>query len=104
MGTVATPTDDGNAFILNGDKQWCTNVTDPKTTLIAVLARTPDKQLPNGKTIPQISCFVVETRGPASSGCGGRHSWDCAASPMARSPSRTSGCPRRTSSASPGKA
>ncbi len=64
MSTVATPTEDGKAFILNGDKQWCTNVTDPKTTLLAVLARTPDKQLPNGKMIPQISCFVVETAWP----------------------------------------
>jgi len=64
MSTIATPTEDGKAFILNGDKQWCTNVTDPKTTLIAVLARTPDKELPNGKKIPQISCFVVETSWP----------------------------------------
>ncbi len=64
MGTIATPTEDGKAFILNGDKQWCTNVTDPKTTLIAVLARTPDKELPNGKKVPQISCFVVETAWP----------------------------------------
>ena len=64
MGTVATPTEDGKAFILNGDKQWCTNVTDPKTTMIAVLARTPDKELPGGKKIPQISCFVVETAWP----------------------------------------
>jgi hypothetical protein len=64
MTTVATPTADGKAYILNGDKQWCTNVTDPKTSLIAVLARTPDKELPNGKKVPQISCFVVETGWP----------------------------------------
>jgi alkylation response protein AidB-like acyl-CoA dehydrogenase len=64
MTTIATPTEDGKAFILNGDKQWCTNVTDPKTSLIAVLARTPDKELPNGKKVPQISCFVVETAWP----------------------------------------
>src|SRR5512145_1550103 len=64
MTTIATPTEDGKAFILNGDKQWCTNVTDPKTKLIAVLARTPDKELPNGKKVPQISCLVVETDWP----------------------------------------
>jgi alkylation response protein AidB-like acyl-CoA dehydrogenase len=64
MTTIATPTEDGKGWILNGDKQWCTNVTDPKTTLIAVLARTPDKELPNGKKVPQISCFVVETAWP----------------------------------------
>ncbi len=29
-----------------------------------MLARTPDKVLPNGKSIPQISCFVVETAWP----------------------------------------
>ncbi|HSN71542.1 MAG TPA: acyl-CoA dehydrogenase family protein [Steroidobacteraceae bacterium] len=64
MTTVATPSDDGESYLLNGDKLWCTNVTDPKTTLIAVLARTPDKVLPNGKSVPQISCFVVETAWP----------------------------------------
>ena len=64
MTTTATPSADGTHFVLNGDKLWCTNVSDPKTTLIAVLARTPDKVLPNGKTLPQISCFVVETAWP----------------------------------------
>ena len=64
MTTVATPSADGKYYMLNGDKLWCTNVTDPKTTLIAVLARTPDKVLPNGKSLPQISCFVVETAWP----------------------------------------
>jgi alkylation response protein AidB-like acyl-CoA dehydrogenase len=64
MATTATPSPDGTHYVLNGDKLWCTNVTDPKTTLLAVLARTPDKVLPNGKTLPQISCFVVETAWP----------------------------------------
>jgi len=64
MSTTATLSKDGSHYILNGDKLWCTNVTDPKTTLIAVLARTPDKVLPNGKSVPQISCFVVETGWP----------------------------------------
>jgi alkylation response protein AidB-like acyl-CoA dehydrogenase len=64
MTTTATPSADGKYYTLNGDKLWCTNVTDPKTTLIAVLARTPDKLLPNGRKLPQISCFVVETAWP----------------------------------------
>jgi len=64
MATTATPSADGKFYTLNGDKLWCTNVSDPKTTLIAVLARTPDKVLPNGKSLPQISCFVVETAWP----------------------------------------
>lgn len=64
MSTTARLSADGKHYLLNGDKLWCTNVTDPKTTLIAVLARTPDKVLPNGKKLPQISCFVVETAWP----------------------------------------
>ena len=64
MSTTATLSTDGKHYVLNGDKLWCTNVTDPKTTLLAVLARTPDKVLPNGKSLPQISCFVVETAWP----------------------------------------
>ena len=64
MATTATPSADGTHYVLNGDKLWCTNVTDPKTTLLAVLARTPDKLLPNGKSLPQISCFVIETAWP----------------------------------------
>jgi hypothetical protein len=64
MAATAVPSEDGKHFIVNGDKLWCTNITDPKTSLIAVLARTPDKVLPNGKKLPQISCFVVETSWP----------------------------------------
>jgi hypothetical protein len=64
MASTAKLSDDGKHYILNGDKLWCTNVTDPKTTLIAVLARTPDKVLPNGKALPQITCFIVETSWP----------------------------------------
>ena len=64
MSTTASLSSDGTYYVLNGDKLWCTNATDPKTTLLAVLARTPDKVLPDGKTLPQISCFVVETAWP----------------------------------------
>jgi alkylation response protein AidB-like acyl-CoA dehydrogenase len=64
MSSTATPSADGKYFTLNGDKLWCTNASDPKTTLIAVLARTPDKVLEGGRKVPQISCFVVETAWP----------------------------------------
>ncbi len=64
MVSTATPTEDGNYYLINGDKLWCTNGYDELTTLIVVLAKTPDKVLPNGKSIPQISAFVVETNMP----------------------------------------
>lgn len=64
MTTTATPTADGRHYVLNGDKLWCTNGADPKTTLLAVLARTPDRVREDGRKVPQISCFVVETAWP----------------------------------------
>lgn len=59
--TTATPTDDGEAFILNGEKLWCTNGTIAE--LLVVMARTPPK-IRNGKEIPQITAFIVETDWP----------------------------------------
>ena len=41
METSAEPTEDGEHFILNGEKLWCTNGT--KAGLLVVMARTPDK-------------------------------------------------------------
>jgi len=64
MTTTATPSADGKHYLLNGEKLWCTNASDEKTTVIVVLARTPDKELPGGKKAPQISAFVVETAWP----------------------------------------
>lgn len=60
MTAWAEPSEDGTYYTLNGDKLWCTNGTDPKTTLIVVMARTPDKTLKNGRVVPQISTFIVE--------------------------------------------
>lgn len=60
MTTWAEPSEDGTYYTLNGDKLWCTNGTDPKTGLIVVMARTPDKISKSGKPIPQISTFIVE--------------------------------------------
>ncbi len=61
METMAVPSEDGEAWILNGEKLWCTNGT--KAELIAVMARTPSKVV-NGKEKRQITAFVVETAWP----------------------------------------
>ena len=51
--TLAEPTEDGDHFIINGTKLWCTNGV--KASTIIVMARTPDK---NGKK--QITAFIVD--------------------------------------------
>jgi len=58
MKTHAEPTPDGEAFILNGEKLWCTNGT--KAGVIVVMAKTPPKMV-NGKPKEQITAFIVET-------------------------------------------
>src|SRR6267378_1601642 len=58
METTAVPTPDGQAWLLNGEKLWCTNGT--KAELLVVIARTPSKVV-NGKEKRQITAFVVET-------------------------------------------
>ncbi|HET6610445.1 MAG TPA: acyl-CoA dehydrogenase family protein [Kofleriaceae bacterium] len=54
LGTLAEPTDDGTAFILNGEKLWCTNGT--LAELIVVMARNPRTH--------RISAFVVDMDTP----------------------------------------
>ncbi len=61
MSTTAIPTEDGEAFILNGEKLWCTNGT--RAELLVVMARTPSK-IVNGKEKRQITAFIVETAWP----------------------------------------
>ena len=58
MTTTALPTADGSAYLLNGEKLWCTNGTVAE--MMVVMARTPGK---DGKPGP-ISAFVVETAWP----------------------------------------
>jgi hypothetical protein len=53
MTTTATPTEDGSAFLLNGEKLWCTNGTI--ADVMIVMARTPDGR---------ITAFIVETAWP----------------------------------------
>jgi len=61
LRTSAAPTEDGTAFILNGEKLWCTNGT--RAELLVVMARTPSK-IVNGKEKKQITAFIVETDWP----------------------------------------
>jgi alkylation response protein AidB-like acyl-CoA dehydrogenase len=61
MQTHAEPTADGEAFILNGEKLWCTNGTN--AGVIVVMAKTPPKMV-NGKSKDQITAFIVETDWP----------------------------------------
>lgn len=55
MSTTAVP--DGEDFILNGEKLWCTNSL--KAGLIVVMARTPTPERPHATT-----AFIVETAWP----------------------------------------
>ncbi|MEX2582859.1 MAG: acyl-CoA dehydrogenase family protein [Gemmatimonadota bacterium] len=54
MGSTATLTDDGEAYILNGEKLWCTNAT--VADYLVVMARTPSA---DGRR--RITAFIVET-------------------------------------------
>jgi len=59
METHAEP--DGDDFILNGRKMWCTNGT--RAGVIVVMAKTPPKMV-NGRSKDQITAFIVETDWP----------------------------------------
>jgi len=61
METNAILSDDGDAWILNGEKLWCTNGT--KAELLVVMARTPSKSV-KGKEKKQITAFIVEADWP----------------------------------------
>ena len=57
MSTTATPTPDGNHYLINGEKLWCTNGTI--ADVLVVMAKTPSKTV-NGKEKTQITAFIVE--------------------------------------------
>jgi alkylation response protein AidB-like acyl-CoA dehydrogenase len=61
METYAEPTPDGEGFILNGEKLWCTNGL--KAEVIVVMAKTPPKMV-NGKPKNQITAFLLEMNTP----------------------------------------
>jgi len=56
--TTATPTEDGKAFLLNGEKRWITN--GGIAQVLTVMARTPDPSDPDGK----ITAFLVTPEMP----------------------------------------
>lgn len=58
MKTTATPTEDGEAYVLNGEKLWTTN--GPRADLMVVMARTPSAD-GDGSGRADISAFVVES-------------------------------------------
>ncbi len=62
LSTTATPTEDGEHFLINGEKLWCTNGT--RAELFVVMARTPDAVGPDGKTRKQITAFIVDAAMP----------------------------------------
>lgn len=61
MSTTATPTPDGQHYLLNGDKLWCTN--GPIADILIVMAKTPPK-IVRGKEKTQITAFIVEKGTP----------------------------------------
>src|SRR5258708_3024778 len=61
MQTHAEPAPDGQSFVLNGEKLWCTN--GAKAGVIVVMAKTPCKIIA-GKPRDQITAFIVETDWP----------------------------------------
>src|SRR5260221_143101 len=61
METQAEPTPDGEAFILNGEKLWCTNGV--KAGVIVVMEKPPQKMV-HGKPKNQITAFVLDMDTP----------------------------------------
>ncbi|MBI3020622.1 MAG: acyl-CoA dehydrogenase family protein [Candidatus Omnitrophica bacterium] len=61
MLTTARPTEDGEAYLLNGEKLWCTN--GPVAEIVVVMARTPSVTI-HGKERQQITAFIVERSMP----------------------------------------
>ena len=61
MKTTATPIEGGTAYLLNGEKLWCTN--GPVANVMVVMAQTPPK-IVGGKEKKQITAFIVEKTMP----------------------------------------
>lgn len=60
MKTTATPVDNGNYYVLNGEKLWCTN--GPVADIMVVMAQTP--MMVDGKEKKKITAFIVEKTMP----------------------------------------
>ena len=59
LSTEAVPAEDGESWILNGQKLWTTN--GPRADIMVVMARTPAKE---GKKRKPITAFIVEADWP----------------------------------------
>ncbi len=60
MSTRAELSDDGEHWVINGEKLWCTN--GPRAEIIIVMARTPAREGVRGKR--PITAFIVEMDRP----------------------------------------
>ncbi len=60
--TTATPTADGQGFLINGEKLWCTNGT--KAGLLVVMARTPAPAGETNLARAPITAFIVDAKAP----------------------------------------
>lgn len=61
MTTTATLTEDGEHYLINGEKLWCTNGL--VASVVVVMAVTPSK-IVKGKERKQITAFIVEMDSP----------------------------------------
>src|SRR3989338_8730521 len=61
MNTIATPLNNGDFYLINGEKLWCTNGTI--ADVIVVMAKTPSLVV-HGKEKPQITALIVEKSMP----------------------------------------
>ena len=61
MSLRADLTEDGSAYIMNGEKLWCTNGL--KAGVLVVMAKTAPKMV-NGKERKQITAFIVDVNTP----------------------------------------
>ncbi len=61
METSIEPTEDGEHYVINGRKLWCTNGT--RAGVIVVMGRTPDKEI-KGKMRRQVSAFILDMDTP----------------------------------------
>ena len=62
MTTTAELSEDGQHWILNGEKLWCTNAV--VADIIVVMAVSGKKKSKSGREISEISAFIVETDTP----------------------------------------
>jgi len=61
MSTTAVPVENGNYYLISGEKLWCTNGTI--ADILIVMAKTPSK-IVHGKEKTQITAFIVEKNMP----------------------------------------